>query len=455
MPIATINPATGETVRTFVPLSDDELEARLARADAAFQDHRRSSFAERAEKMIAAAEILENEQDRLGWLMTLEMGKPLQQARAEAAKCATACRYYADHAERLLADEPIPEAEGRCFVRFEPLGPVLAVMPWNFPFWQVVRFAAPALMAGNVGLLKHAGNVPQCGLALEELFLRAGFAEGCFQYLAIESKTVQRVIEDPRVVAVTLTGSMGAGSAVASVAGKQIKRSVLELGGSDPFVVMPSASLEVTVEQAVKARVQNNGQSCIAAKRFIVHAAIYDEFEKLFVAAFRRLRVGDPLLPETDVGPLAQAQAVESLEKQVQAGIKLGARVLVGGKRRPGPGFFYEPTILADIPVVGPFSREELFGPVAMLFRARDLDEAIAIANSTPFGLGASIWTQDEAEQQRGIRELQAGQVFVNDIVASQPALPFGGIKESGYGRELGAFGIREFVNAKSVRIAL
>jgi succinate-semialdehyde dehydrogenase/glutarate-semialdehyde dehydrogenase len=454
MPIVTINPTTGETVRTFAPLSDSELEAKLALADAAFARQRRSNFAERAEKMVAAADILENEQDRLGWLMTLEMGKPLQQARAEAAKCATACRYYAAHAKLLLADEPVPEADGRCFVRFEPLGVVLAVMPWNFPFWQVVRFAAPALMAGNVGLLKHAGSVPQCGLVLEELFLRAGFAEGCFQYLAIESGTVRRIIEDSRVAAVTLTGSVGAGSSVAAIAGKQIKRTVLELGGNDPFVVMPSAPLAATVEQAVKARVQNNGQSCIAAKRFIVHTGIYDEFEKLFVAAFRRLRVGDPSLPETDVGPLAQAQAVETLEKQVQAGIKSGARVLAGGKRRAGPGFFFEPTVLAGVPSDGPFSREELFGPVAMLFRARDLDEALEIANRSPFGLGASIWTRDEAEQERGIRELQAGQVFVNGIVTSQPALPFGGIKQSGYGRELGASGIREFVNAKSVRIA-
>jgi len=455
MPIATINPATGETIRTFAPLSDDELEAKLALAAATFQRHRLSSFAERAEKMLAAAEILENEQDRLAWLMTLEMGKPLPQARAEAAKCATGCRYYAANAERFLDDTPLPDADGRCFVRFEPLGAVLAVMPWNFPFWQVIRFAAPTLMAGNVGLLKHAGSVPQCGLALEELFLRAGFAEGCFQYLAIESKTVQRVIEDHRVAAVTLTGSLGAGSAVAAIAGKQIKRTVLELGGSDPFVVMPSAPLAATVQQAVKARVQNNGQSCIAAKRFIVHADIYDQFQNLFVAAFKNLRMGDPLQPETDVGPLAQAQAVDTLENQVRAGIESGARVLTGGKRGRGPGFFFEPTVLAGISVDSPFSREELFGPVAMLFRARDLDEAIAIANSTPFGLGASIWTQDEAEQQRGIRELQAGQVFVNGIVASQPALPFGGIKESGYGRELGAFGLREFVNAKSVRIAL
>ena len=454
MPFATINPTTGETIRTFAPISDSELESKLALAESAFARHRRSSFAERAEKMLAAADILEREQDRFAWLMTLEMGKPIQQARAEAAKCASGCRYYAANAERLLADEPIPDADGRCFVRFDPLGAVLAVMPWNFPFWQVVRFIAPTLMAGNVGLLKHAACVPQCAEALEELFLRAGFAEGCFQNLAIETETVRRVIEDRRVAAVTLTGSVGAGSKVAAIAGKEIKRTVLELGGSDPFVVMPSSPLAATVEQAVKARVQNNGQSCIAAKRFIVHADIYDEFEKLFVSAFSRLRVGDPMLPETEIGPLAQGQAVETLDRQVQAGIKAGARVLIGGKRKPGPGFFYEPTILTGIPREGPFAREELFGPVAMLFRARDLDEAIAIANDSPFGLGASIWTQDTDEQERGIRELQAGQVFVNGMVASQPALPFGGIKHSGYGRELGVAGIREFVNAKTVRVA-
>jgi len=404
--------------------------------------------------MLAAADIFERDQDRFAQLMTLEMGKPIQQAKAEAAKCATACRYYAAHAERLLADEPIPDADGRCFLRFDPLGAVLAIMPWNFPFWQVVRFVAPTLMAGNVGLLKHAATVPQCAAALEEVFLRAGFAEGCFQNLAIESGTVQQVIEDRRVAAVTLTGSVGAGSKVAAVAGREIKRTVLELGGSDPFLVMPSAPLATTVALAVKARVQNNGQSCIAAKRFIVHADIYGEFEKRFVDAFARLRVGDPMLPETEVGPLAQRQAVETLEKQVQTGIKLGARVLFGGKRRPGSGFFFDPTILADIPSDGAFAQEELFGPVAMVFRARDLDEAIDIANRSPFGLGASIWTQDEAEQERGIRELQVGQVFVNGLVASQPALPFGGIKHSGYGRELGAAGIREFVNAKSVCIA-
>jgi len=451
VPIATINPANGETVRTFAPLTEPELDAKLARAFAAFTEHRQTSFAERAEKMRAAADIFERDAEMFARLMTLEMGKPMAQARAEAEKCATACRYYADQAEKFLADSPMPDAEGRAYVRYEPLGPVLAIMPWNFPFWQVVRFAAPALMAGNVALLKHAGSVPQCGMALEAVFRRAGFAEGCFQNLLIENEAVARVIEDERVAAVTLTGSVGAGRAVAAAAGRAIKRTVLELGGSDPFVVMPSAPLAATVEQAVKARVQNNGQSCIAAKRFIVHAEIYEKFAAQFVEAFRKLRVGDPMLPETEIGPLAQAKAVTALEEQVRAGVEAGARVLVGGKRRPGPGYYYEPTVLADIPRGGKFAREELFGPVAMLFRARDLDDAIAIANDSPFGLGASIWTQDAAEQERGIRELQAGQVFVNGIVASQPALPFGGIKLSGYGRELGAVGIREFCNAKSV----
>ncbi|MCE0499273.1 MAG: NAD-dependent succinate-semialdehyde dehydrogenase [Methylacidiphilales bacterium] len=451
MAIATINPATGETVRAFAALRPEEIESKLALAAAAFKRHRRSSFSERAEKMFRAAEIFEAEQERFGRLMTLEMGKPLTQAKAEAAKCATACRYYAERAERMLAEEPVPEGDGRCFMRFEPLGPVLAVMPWNFPFWQAVRFAAPALMAGNVGLLKHAANVPQCAQALEEIFMRAGFAEGCFQYLAIESDQVRSLIEDGRVAAVTLTGSVRAGSAVAEAAGRKIKRTVLELGGSDPFVVMPSAPLVETAAQAVTARMQNNGQSCIAAKRFIIHESVYDEFERLLVEEFRRLKVGDPMLADTDVGPLAQAEAVDVLERQVRAAVKAGGRVLFGGKRGKGPGFFFEPTVLAGVPTESAAANEEIFGPVALLFRARDLDEAIEIANGTPFGLGASIWTREAAEQERGILELQAGQVFVNGIVASQAALPFGGIRQSGYGRELGVFGIREFVNVKSV----
>jgi succinate-semialdehyde dehydrogenase/glutarate-semialdehyde dehydrogenase len=454
MPFATVNPTTGETARTYAPLTEAELEVKLERAASTFALQRKSSFAERSARMIAAAEILEGEQDRLAWLMTLEMGKPLRQARAEAVKCATVCRYYAERAEQFLADEALSGADENCFLRYEPLGPVLAIMPWNFPFWQVIRFAAPTLMAGNIGLLKHAENVPQCALALEELFLRAGFAEGCFQNLMIETETVESVISDRRVAAVTLTGSVHAGREVAACAGKHLKPVVLELGGSDPFLVLPSAPLAATVEQAVKARVQNNGQSCIAAKRFIVHAEIYDEFEKLFVEAFRNLHVGDPVLPKTDVGPLAQARAVDTLEQQVLAGVKAGGRILIGGRRRPGPGFFFEPTVLAGVPNDGPFPEEELFGPVALLYRAGDLNEALVMANHSPFGLGASIWTQDEGEQQRGIRELQAGQVFVNGIVASHSALPFGGIKHSGHGRELGALGIRAFMNAKSVRLA-
>jgi succinate-semialdehyde dehydrogenase/glutarate-semialdehyde dehydrogenase len=454
VPIATLNPATGETIKTFSELTDAELEAKLALVAATFQTHRKTTFADRSAKMLRAAEILEAEKDRFAAIMTIEMGKPIEQACAEAVKCAQACRYYAAHAEAMLADEPIPDSDGRCHLRFEPLGPVLAIMPWNFPFWQVIRFAAPALMAGNVGLLKHAGNVPQCGLALEELFLRAGFPAGCFQYLAIGSDRVARIIEDDRVMAVTLTGSLEAGRAVAAAAGKHIKPSVLELGGSDPFIVMSSAPLEKTVVQAVKGRVQNNGQSCIAAKRFIVHTAIYDDFEKRFVEAFRRLKMGDPMLPDTDIGPIAQASGLETLEKQVQTALKAGAKLLIGGKRGQGPGFFYEPTILADIPIDSALAKEEFFGPVALLFRARDLDEALAIANSTPFGLGSSIWTQVEAEQQRAIAELQAGQVFVNALVASQPALPFGGIRQSGYGRELGTLGLRSFVNIKSVYLS-
>jgi succinate-semialdehyde dehydrogenase/glutarate-semialdehyde dehydrogenase len=454
MALATTNPATGKVIRTFPSLTSAELEAKLALAASAFRAHKETSFADRSEKMHRAAGLLESGADAYAKLMTLEMGKPLAQAKAEALKCATACRYYADHAEQMLADEPVPEADGHSFVRYEPLGPVLAVMPWNFPFWQVIRFAAPALMAGNVGLLKHASNVPQCGLALEDLFLRAGFPPGCFQYLALESRDVGKVIDDSRVMAATLTGSLGAGSHVAAAAGRAIKPTVLELGGSDPFLVMPSAPLADTVAQAVKARVQNNGQSCIAAKRFIVHADIYDEFTRLFAEAFRALRVGDPMLHDTDIGPIAQPQGLEDLDALVREALKEGARALTGGKRIDGPGFFYEPTILADLSPDSHVAREEFFGPVALLFRVRDLDEAIAIANSTPFGLGASIWTRDEAEQQRGIRDLQAGQVFVNSIVASQPALPFGGIRQSGYGRELGAVGMREFMNAKSVHVA-
>ena len=454
MAIESINPANGELLRSFEPLSDEAVQQKIAAAAEAAKSYRETSLGDRALWMRKLAALIEQETEELAVLMTSEMGKPIASARAEAAKCAITCRYYAENAARFLAPEAIRTEASRSYVRYDPLGVVLAIMPWNFPFWQVMRFAAPALMAGNVGLLKHASNVPQCALAIEALIRRAGFPRGSFQTLLIGAQQVEPVIADRRVAAVTVTGSERAGKSVGAQAGWLLKKTVMELGGSDPFIVMPSVPLTETVAQAVKARVQNNGQSCIAAKRFIVHADIYNEFEQLFAGAFRRLRMGDPLSPETDIGPLAQAQAVELLEEQVCTAVKAGARVLAGGKRGPSPGFFFEPTILTGVTANNPIAQEELFGPVAMLFRVQNLDEALALANNTHFGLGASIWTRDKAEQQRGIRELQAGQVFINGIVASQPALPFGGSRQSGYGRELGASGIREFVNAKSVCIA-
>ncbi|HXG94403.1 MAG TPA: NAD-dependent succinate-semialdehyde dehydrogenase [Blastocatellia bacterium] len=453
MAIATINPATGETLKTFNALTDSELEKKIHLSADAFREHRRSSFRERAEKMTRAAEILENEKEKFGRVMTAEMGKPIKAAIAEAEKCAWVCRYYAENAESFLSDEEIKTNATRSFIRYQPIGPVLAVMPWNFPFWQVFRFAAPALMAGNTGLLKHASNVPQCALAIEGIFLRAGFREGAFQTLLIGSDKVARVIDDPRVRAATLTGSFPAGSSVASQAGKRIKKTVLELGGSDPFIVMPSANLDEAIATAVKARTINNGQSCIAAKRFIVHEKIYDEFERDFVRQMESLKVGDPMDESTDIGPLATADILDDLEKQVNETKRAGARVLTGGRRLDGSGFYYAPTVLANIPKDSPAYREELFGPVASLFRVRDIDEAIRIANDTTFGLGSAGWTNDERERERLINELEAGCVFINGMVASDPRLPFGGVKESGYGRELSAFGIREFVNIKTVWI--
>jgi succinate-semialdehyde dehydrogenase/glutarate-semialdehyde dehydrogenase len=452
--IASINPATGETLRTFEPLTDTQIEDKLVRADRAYRLHRRTSFADRARWLEAAAGILESERDRLGHLMTLEMGKPIGAARAEAAKCATACRYYAEHGERLLADEPVDATGGRSFIRYQPIGPVAAVMPWNFPFWQVFRFAAPALMAGNVGLLKHASNVPQCALAIEEIIRRAGFPADVFQTLLIGSQQVARVIRDPRVKAATLTGSEPAGAQVAAEAGKQIKRTVLELGGSDPFIVMPSADLDRAVRTAVDARTINNGQSCIAAKRFILDARIAEEFERRFVAGMAALRVGDPLDEGTQVGPLATADILRRLDEQVQRSVKMGTRLLAGGHKLERPGNYYAPTILTDIPRDSPAYREELFGPVAALFRVDGLDEAIRLANDTEFGLGASAWTADAGEQERFINEIEAGMVFINAMVASDARLPFGGVKRSGYGRELSAWGIREFVNVKTVRVS-
>ncbi|CAA9276623.1 MAG: Succinate-semialdehyde dehydrogenase [NAD]; Succinate-semialdehyde dehydrogenase [NADP+] [uncultured Chloroflexia bacterium] len=453
MGIATINPATGETLKTFDPLSEAELDAKLQHAADTFRSYRRSSYAERAAYLLRAAETLEAAREVFGRIMTTEMGKPLQAACDEAAKCARACRYYAENGEQLLADETVATDATHSFIRYQPIGPVLAVMPWNFPFWQVFRFAAPALMAGNVGLLKHASNVPQCALAIEDIFLQAGFPEGVFQTLLIGSDQVGRVLDDPRVAAATLTGSEGAGSEVASRAGTQIKKTVLELGGSDPFVVMPSADLDAAVRTAINARAINNGQSCIAAKRFIVAEEIADEFEQRFVEGMAALKVGDPMDAETNIGPLATEGILDDLDQQVRKSVEAGARLLTGGERLQRPGNYYPPTVLADIPAGSPAYREETFGPVAALFRVPDVDDAIRLANDTTFGLGSSVWTNDPEERARFVDEIEAGQVFVNGMVVSDPRLPFGGVKRSGYGRELGAYGIREFVNVKTVWI--
>ena len=458
MPLSSINPATGEVLQTFDALTQPQLEEKIARADETFRTHRRSAFADRAEKMTRAAEILESEKQKFARTMTLEMGKPINAAVQEAEKCAWVCRYYAENAERHLADEVVATNATKSYVHFQPLGVVLAVMPWNFPFWQVFRFAAPALMAGNVGLLKHASNVPQCALAIEDIFRRAGFVEGTFQTLLIGSDAVQSVLEDPRVAAATLTGSEPAGRSVASIAGKQIKKTVLELGGSDPFIVMPSANFEDAVSTAVKARTINNGQSCIAAKRFIVHEQIYDRFESEFVGAMKKLRVGDPLAEKTDIGPLATEQILNDLDEQVKLSVASGAKILTGGQRLKfdadlARGNFYEPTVLADIPQEAPAYHDEIFGPVASLFRISTIDEAIELANATTFGLGSAAWTNDAREQAKFIAELDAGCVFINGMVASDPRLPFGGVKHSGYGRELSEFGIREFMNAQTVWI--
>jgi succinate-semialdehyde dehydrogenase/glutarate-semialdehyde dehydrogenase len=449
--IATVNPATGERVATFDSLTELQLDEKLACAAEAFRTYRHTTFGERAAWMLRAAEILEAEKDGFARIMTLEMGKPLAAARQEAAKCATACRYYAEHAAGLLADELVDTGGPMSFIRYQPIGPVLAVMPWNFPFWQVFRFLAPSLMAGNVGLLKHASNVPQCALAIEDIVRRAGFPAHVFQTLLMGAEMVERVIEDPRVKAVTLTGSEPAGRKVAAQAGRQIKKCVLELGGSDPFVVMPSADLDAAVRTAVEARVLNNGQSCIAAKRFIVEEGVADEFVPRFVEAMASLVVGDPMLAATQVGPLATPVILHDLERQVLRSIAAGARALTGGRRLERPGNYYAPTVLVDAPGDSPAYCEELFGPVAVVMRARGIEAAIRLANDTRFGLGASAWTRDAAEQERFIDQIDAGMVFINGMVASDPRLPFGGVKASGYGRELSACGIREFVNVKTI----
>src|SRR5271167_1589494 len=453
MPIASVNPSTGRLVRAFEPITDEQLEAKLQKAADIFPSYRSVPFAERARMMLKAAAIIETEKEDYARVMTTEMGKTYRSAVEEAAKCAWVCRYYAENAEKFLADELVETSAKSSFIRYQPLGVVLAVMPWNFPFWQVLRFAAPALMAGNVGLLKHASNVPQCALKIEEILHRAGFPEGVFQTLLIGSGPVDGILNDRRVVAATLTGSEQAGIQVGVSAAKRIKKVVLELGGSDPFIVMPSADLDSAVATAVDARVQNNGQSCIAAKRFIVSEKIADEFERNFVMRMQDLRVGDPLEESTQLGPLASADAVTSLDADVKKTVAAGARVLTGGHPLDRPGSFYAPTVLTDIPKDSPAYKEEFFGPVASIFRVKDLDQAIQIANDSRFGLGASAWTNDPAETERFINELEAGMVFLNKMVASDPRLPFGGVKYSGHGRELAENGIREFMNIKTVWI--
>jgi len=452
MAIESVNPATGERLRVFEPDAPAAVEAKLAAAATAFKTWSRRPVAERANVLRRAGDILQAEARAFGAVMTAEMGKLIGAAAAEAEKCAGACRYYADHAERFL--QPEVEANGHDAVFFQPLGAVLAVMPWNFPFWQVIRFAAPALAAGNVGLLKHASNVPQCALALQDLFVRAGAPAGAFQTLMIGSDRVAAVIGDDRVAAVTVTGSEGAGRDIAATAGQHVKKSVLELGGSDAFIVLASADLPRAVATAVKARVVNNGQSCIAAKRFIVADAIYDRFVRDFSAAMAALRIGDPAQPDTELGPLALASIRDGVADQVDRSVAAGARLLAGGQRLDGPGFFYPPTVLADVPPGAPAAVEEVFGPVAAVFRVAGVDEAIALANASTFGLGAAAWTSDRGEADRLARELEAGSVFINSMVASDQRFPFGGVKRSGYGRELGVFGLREFVNIKTVRMA-
>ena len=454
MAITTTNPATGETVKVFDEISDEELERCLARAETAFRRQRKTTFEQRSAWMSQAAALLDDAQASLAALMTLEMGKTLRSARAEVAKCARGCRYYAEHAEALLADEPADHAAvgaSAAYARYQPLGVVLAIMPWNFPLWQVVRFAAPALMAGNVGLLKHASNVPQTALYLSGLFERAGFPEGAFHALLIGSSRVERVVRDRRVAAVTLTGSGPAGAAVAAVAGETIKPSVLELGGSDAFIVMPSADLEAAAAVATTARCQNNGQSCIAGKRFIVHEAIADEFERRFVENMTALVVGDPMQETTDIGPLATSAGRDDIEELVADAVAKGAKVLCGGERLPGPGWYYPPTVITGLTADIRLYSEESFGPLAALFRVENIDEAIELANATDFGLGASAWTNDDDERRRFVSDLEAGAVFVNGMVTSYPELPFGGVKTSGYGRELSAQGIRAFCNLKTV----
>jgi succinate-semialdehyde dehydrogenase / glutarate-semialdehyde dehydrogenase len=453
MAIRSVNPATEEIVKEFEPLDAAGIGRALDRAVSAFGRHRETPFAERAEKMRKAAEILERGKAEFGRLMTEEMGKTHNSAIAEAEKCAWVCRFYAGNAEHFLSDEHIRTEAAHSFIRFLPLGPVLAVMPWNFPFWQVFRFAAPALMAGNAGLLKHASNVPRCALAIEEIFRQAGFEEGVFQSLLVGAAAVDGILKDSRVRAATLTGSEAAGASVAAAAGGQIKKTVLELGGSDPFIIMPSADYEKALDTAVTARNINNGQSCIAAKRFIVHKDVYDRFETDFTERMEALSVGDPMADNTDIGPLAMAQIRDDVTAQVEDSVRAGAKLLTGGKPVEGKGYFFRPGVLTDIPENAPAFSEEVFGPVALLFRAQSFDHAVELANASRFGLGSSVWTTNPKEMTEAADRIEAGCTFINAMVASDPRLPFGGVKASGYGRELSEAGIREFVNWKTISL--
>lgn len=454
MAIATQNPATGEILQTFDAHTPQQVEQAITTAHATFQTWRTTSFAHRAQLMIKAAELLEAENESIARIMTLEMGKTLKSARGEAAKCAKGMRYYAENAEALLADEAVDASlvgAKQAYTRYAPLGIVLAIMPWNFPLWQVVRFAAPALMAGNVGMLKHASNVPQCALYLEDLFLRAGFPQGAFTTLLVGAREVEPILRDPRVRAATLTGSEPAGQSVAAICGDEIKKTVLELGGSDPYIVMPSADVERAASVAVMARCQNNGQSCIAAKRFIVHADVYDQFATAFVAGMAALKIGDPMDEDTDIGPLATQSGRTDVEVLVNDARDKGASILCGGNSVDGPGWFYEPTVVGDLQPHMDMYADEVFGPVAGLYKIYSLDEAIELGNGTAFGLGSNAWTNDKAEQERFIRDLDAGTVTINGMTTSYNELPFGGAKRSGYGRELSAHGIKEFCSIKAI----
>lgn len=457
MAIATTDPRTGEVLRTFDELTDEQVEDRLARAAAAASTYRLTEHPKRAGWLRAAADLLEKRTDEVAELMTLEMGKTKKASAAEIGKCVKVLRFYADEAETMLADQPADPASvnaSKAYTRWLPLGVVLAIMPWNFPLWQAMRFAAPALAAGNVGLLKHASNVPQTALFMEELFRDAGFPDDVFQTLLVGSAKVEALIRDPRVAAATLTGSEGAGVAVGRVAGESLKKVVLELGGSDAFVVMPTADLAKAAEVATTSRCQNNGQSCISAKRFIVHADVYDEWLELFRERMAGLVVGDPMDDGTDVGPLATEQGREDVEELVRDAVDKGATVVLGGERPEGAGWWYPPTILTDLTEEMDLFHEEVFGPVAMVYKVADLDEAVALANATRFGLGSNAWTNDPEEQERFVRDLEAGQTFINGMVASFPSLPFGGVKASGHGRELAELGLKEFMNAKTVWVA-